>query len=185
MQDDRQDVIYQEGLRIAARISQESISQGRRRRPDDEAGTAAARASTSSTTTDALGFCQSALLADEHCVLSEEECLDMPPSEASLRSMTASSVEVRQRPQPSMGPTVSSVEANPAAHQQQQQCHCGVQGRRTTPSVSSVEANCRSGMPGLAVDCHSLRSCEPVLYVAVSAQVCALDHPLAPQLLVR
>ena len=111
----------------------------------------------------------------------------MPPSKFGPGTKKLTSVDVRWMAQQSVDPKASSVDVGRAVHQQQQQqCHCGVQGRRSPLRASSVDVGRGSGMPGPAVGYHSLRSCsEPVLYVAVSAQACALDHPLATPILVR
>ena len=107
-------------------------------------------------------MCESVAFADDHCVLSEEECLDMPPSKAGL-GPKASSVDVSWMAQQSVDPKASSVDVGPAVHQQQQQqqqCHCDVQGRRSPLGDSFVDFVRKGGMPGPAkVCCHSPSSC--------------------------
>ena len=97
--DDRQDVVFQSGLRIAEAISLESQTQGRRRRPepiasqeDDKAKqeTAATARTTPQTASEPdetsvsvlARHRRSAVQSDLDYVGSEEECLVLPPSDA-------------------------------------------------------------------------------------------------------
>ena len=107
--DDRQDVVYQSGLRIAEAISLESQTQGRKRRPDseepkeDNAKVAAPAATAQTTTTSqtssespepdqSIGSAiarhrRSAVQSDLNYVGSEEECLVLPPSDDDLTKL--------------------------------------------------------------------------------------------------
>ena len=98
--DERQDHVYQKGLKLAEQISRESQSQGRRRRPEggegDDGRGQTSSATSRCTTSDALGLCESVVLADNHCALSEEECLAIPPHRQ--QQCGSRSVVVRRAP---------------------------------------------------------------------------------------
>ena len=136
-----------------------------------------------STTTEALGLCESAVLAGDHCVLPEEECLALPPppaSECTSRDDTPPQVP----PQKPAG--TSREDACPRVPLQQQQCR-----QQCSSSVSVVVVSEASRGPSIdesprglmeSISQSSVNSCIMVTVCHSSANSCKAFSAQAFQL---